>query len=59
MKKQSAGNYNSGNWRIMRLMSGSWIVWDVQTQTRSARDCPKTLWFLSFADAKKFVGEGK
>lgn len=59
MKKQSAGNYNSGDWRIMRMISGSWIVWNVKTQTRSARECPNTKWFSNFSEVKQFVMEVK
>ena len=55
LTKISAGKYQRGDWRVMRLMCGSWIVWNLQTQTRTARDCKNTLWFSTFADAKKFV----
>jgi hypothetical protein len=59
LTKISASNYKSGDWKVMRLMSGSWIVWNVQTQTRTARDCPNTKWFLTHAECKKFIAEVK
>jgi len=50
-------NYNYGDWRVLRMSSGLWIVWNVQTVTRTARDCPNTRWFVNLADAKKFLLE--
>jgi hypothetical protein len=55
LTKIKAGSYQRGDWRVLRMDSGSWIVWNLQTQTRTARDCRNTLWFSTFADAKKFV----
>ena len=55
LTKVRAGSYHPRNWCMMRLDSGSWIVWNLLTQTKTARECPNTLWFGSFADAKKFV----
>jgi hypothetical protein len=50
-------NYGYGDWRVLRMESGSWIVWNTQTQTRTARDCPNTRWFVNLPDAKRFLLE--
>lgn len=57
LTKVNAGAYQCGDWNLMRMDSGSWIVWNRQTQTRTARECKNTKWFSTFANAKKFVGE--
>ena len=55
LTKVRAGSYHHGNWCTMRVDTGSWIVWNLQTQTTTARECPRTRWFVSFADAKKYL----
>lgn len=54
LTKISAGSYEYGDWRVLRL-SYLWMVWNVRTQTRTARECRNTLRFGSFTEAKKFL----
>jgi hypothetical protein len=56
LTKISSGSYQCGDWRVLRLVE-LWIVWNVNTQTRTARECRNTLRFGSFAEAKKFLAE--
>jgi hypothetical protein len=52
LTKISAGSYQCGDVRVLSLKD-FWIVWNVTTQTRTARDCPNTKWCSSFAEAKQ------
>ena len=50
-------NYIYGDWKLARMASGLWLVWNVQTVTRTARDCPNSKWFVDLAAAKTYVLE--
>jgi len=52
LTKISAGIYHCDDWRVMRLLCGSWIVWNVKTQTRTARQCSNTKWYSTLTEAR-------
>lgn len=56
LTKIKAGSYQCGDVRVLSLKD-FWIVWNVTTQTRTARDCHNTRWFSTFAEAKKIALE--
>lgn len=55
LTKVRAGCYHHRDWCMMRVDTGSWIVWNLQTQTTTARECPRTRWFVNFTEAKKYL----
>lgn len=54
LTKIKAGSYQCGDMRVLSL-NDLWIVWNVTTQTKTARDCSNTKWCASFAEAKKIA----
>jgi hypothetical protein len=56
IKRIKAGNYVAGQFNILRI-NELWLVWNNETQTRTARNCPNSKWFPNLAAAKTYVLE--